>query len=97
MKNTKFISIQTFCQLYETPASFFDDLHEYEIIEFKIIENTKYIEQNDIGKIEKLMKLHYDLDINMEGLDAIINLTNKITQLQNEINQLKNKLNFYEK
>ncbi len=96
MKDKKLISIQHICKLYDTPQSFFDDLYEYEIIKFKIIDNTKHIKQKDINTIEKLMRLHFDLKINMEGLDAIIHLTNQINELQNQINDLQNKLDFYE-
>jgi pyridoxine 5'-phosphate synthase PdxJ len=96
MKNKKLISIQQFCSLYETPTSFLDDLHKYEIIKFKVIDNTKHIKLKDISTVEKLIRLHYDLNINMEGLDAIIHLTNKINDLQKEINNLKRQIDFYE-
>ena len=96
MKDRKLISIQHFCSLYDTPKSFFDDLYEYEIINFKIIDNAKHIEQQDIKMIEKLIRLHFDLNINMEGLDAIIHLTKQINELQEQINELKNRLHFYE-
>jgi len=97
MKDKKLISIQQFCSLYETPTSFLDDLYEYEIIKLKIVDNTKHIKLKDIGTVEKLMRLHYDLDINMEGLDAILRLTNQINKLKEEINDLKRQINFYEK
>jgi hypothetical protein len=96
MKDKKLISIQQFCSLYETPTSFFDDLHEYEIIKFKVVDNTKHIKLKDISTVEKLMRLHFDLNINMEGLDAIVHLTNQINDLQKEINHLKRQIGFYE-
>ncbi len=96
MNDKKLIPIKTFCTIYKTPTSFLDDLYEYEIIKFKIVDNKKHIRLKDINTIEKLMRLHFDLNINMEGLDAIIHLTNQINQLQDEINELKNKINFYE-
>jgi len=96
MKNKKLISIQQFCSIYETPTSFLDDLHDYEIIKFKVIDNTKHIKLKDVSTIEKLMRLHFDLDINMEGLDAIIHLTHQINDLQEEINHLRRQINFYE-
>lgn len=96
MKNKKLISIQQFCSLHKTPTSFIDDLHEYEIIKLKVIDNTKHLKLKDVSTVEKLMRLHFDLDINMEGLDAIIHLTKQINDLQEEINHLRRQINFYE-
>ena len=38
------------------------------------------------------MSLHYDLDINLEGIDAIYNLIKKIESLNEHILELRNKL-----
>jgi hypothetical protein len=40
--------------------------------------------------------LHYELHINIEGIDAIYNLLKQVELLQLEIRTLKNKLNSYE-
>ena len=42
------------------------------------------------------MRIHYDLEINFEGLDAIYNLLNQVESLKEEITLLHNKLRFYE-
>jgi len=43
-----------------------------------------------------LMRLHYELDVNFEGLDIINNLLNRIDELKQDISRLKNRLEFYE-
>ena len=43
-----------------------------------------------------MMRLHYELDINMEGIDAISNLLLKIDNLQQELTAAKNKLRLFE-
>ena len=42
------------------------------------------------------MRLHYELDINFEGMDAIINLLKKLQEAEEEMRRLKNKLRLYE-
>lgn len=42
--------------------------------------------------LEKYIHLHYDLDINLEGLDAVAHLLNQIQVLQVEVRQLRNEL-----
>ena len=42
------------------------------------------------------MRLHFDLDINLEGVDAIYNLLKQVESLKEEITALHNRLRFYE-
>jgi len=96
MKTTKYISIQQFITYYKVPESFISSLFEYELIEVITLENENYINISQIKDIEKLIRLHYDLNINLEGIDAIRNLINKVALLEKEIIDLNNKLNLYE-
>ncbi len=61
------------------------------------MEQTGFIPVEELQKLEKLIRLHYDLDINVEGIDAIVCMTERIENLQQEIIQLKNRLKLYEK
>jgi hypothetical protein len=42
-------------------------------------------------KLEKFVRLHYDLDINLEGIETINYLLEKIEKMQKEILELRNK------
>jgi hypothetical protein len=97
MDTTHLISIQQFCSHYNVPVSFIDALREYELVEITITDREHYLKTNQLNDIEKMMRLHYDLDINLEGIDAIYNLLKQVEDLQNEIMKLRNKINFYEK
>ena len=97
METTQLISITKFCTNYNVPVSFINALQEYELIEITISESDNYLQTNQLNDVEKMMRLHYDLDINFEGIDAIYNLLKQVESLQSEITTLRNKLNFYEK
>ena len=92
----KTISIQQFCTHYNVSESFIDSLITYELIEFVELETTKHIQIEDINTIERLIRMHYDLNVNFEGLDIINNLINQINALREEVSVLKNKIDFYE-
>jgi hypothetical protein len=94
MKKPTVISIQQFCTHYDIPPSFIESLSDFEIIEI-IVDDQKYIDINQITIIEKMIRLHYDLHVNFEGLDVILNLLSRIENLQDEINSLHNKLDFH--
>jgi hypothetical protein len=61
-----------------------------------IIEENEYIEQEQIRELERMMRLHYDLDINLEGIEAINHLLDRVSRLQKEVRQLQNRLKLYE-
>ena len=96
MKTKDLITIQKICTYYKVPESFIDSLYEFELIEIVKEDNNRCISVTQIKTIEKLMRLHYDLDINLEGIHAIYNLLNQVETLQEQVNYLKNRLDFYE-
>lgn len=96
METKNLISIQQFCSQYEIPVTFINALHEYELIEIIATENKNYLKEAQIDKIEKMIRLHYDLEINFEGINVIENLLDRIENLQSQITTLKNRLKFYE-
>ena len=96
MDTADLISIQQFCTHYNVPVTFITALHEYELVEITMTNNENYLKTTQLNEVEKMIRLHYDLEINLEGIDAIYNLLRQVEQLQSQITVLKNKLNSYE-
>ncbi|WP_282070859.1 chaperone modulator CbpM [Polaribacter atrinae] len=96
METQNLISIQQFCKHYSIPTAFIDELKEYELIEVIVANDDHYIKITQITEVEKMIRLHYDLNINLEGVDVIYNLLNQVDSLKKEITDLQNKLKFYE-
>ncbi|WP_299671054.1 chaperone modulator CbpM [uncultured Polaribacter sp.] len=90
------IAVKQFCKYYNIPSSFIESLSSVELIEIIEIKNSKHVRINDIQQIEKMMRLHYDLNVNFEALDVINHLTSQIHSLQQELIELKNKIDFYQ-
>ena len=86
-----------FCSHYNITLSFINSLQEYGLIQVVLIEETSYIPQEQLQKLEQLIRLHYDLDINLEGIEAITYLLERVKNMQSEITDLKNKLSLYER
>ncbi|HAI17648.1 MAG: hypothetical protein CMP05_10435 [Xanthomarina sp.] len=96
MDRDNLIPIQEFCAHYQVPETFISSLYDYELIEIITTENTQCISVTQIRNIEKLIRFHFEMDINLEGIHAISNLLDKVESLQNEIKRLHNKIDFYE-
>jgi len=91
----KTIGVKTFCTHYNIPISFIESLSEYELIELEEVDSTTYIQLEDIHQIEKMIRLHYELNVNFEGIDIINHLKAQIKSLEEEITVLKNTIDFY--
>ena len=96
MDTKNLIPIQQFCERYEIEFSFIDSLNEFGLIEITYIKKDPFIALEKIQEIEKMIRLHHELGINLEGIDVIYNLLEKVSNLNDEINHLKNRIEFYE-
>jgi hypothetical protein len=90
------IPVQTICSHYNIEISFVDTLHHMGLIQVEIVEQNQFIHEDQISELEKIIRLHTELDINLEGIDIVLNLLQKERELQYEILMLKNKLRLYE-
>jgi hypothetical protein len=91
MKTEHLIAIEEFCTHYQVESSFIYSLAEFELIEVITIEETKYLSKDQIRDAEKMIRLHYDLDINIEGIQAIFHLLQRVDNLKDELGALRNK------
>ena len=90
------ILIKTLCLHYKIDISFFNALDNEGLIEIKTIEQKQFIHQNSISDLEKMIRLHHELHINIEGIDVVFNLLQKVDRLQDELNAVTNRLRLYE-
>jgi len=97
MKSKSLIKVDEFCLHHNIEISFIISLHHVGLIEIQTIEESSFIEESQLQQLEKIIRLFYDLDINLEGIETINHLLGKINLLQNEITALKNQLSIYEK
>lgn len=96
MSRQKLISANDFCVSHNIEISFINGLQEIGLIKIKTIEETIFIPASQLRQLERMVRLFYDLDINMEGIETINYLLNQVENMQEEITTLKNRLRLYE-
>ena len=96
MDNTDMIMLDDFCASHHIEISFIHSLEENGLIQTVAVNQALYITSNELPKLEQITRLHQDLNINPEGIDAITHLLNHIEEMKQEIVHLRNRLNFYE-
>ncbi|MEO6721059.1 MAG: chaperone modulator CbpM [Ferruginibacter sp.] len=96
METEQLILVETFCSSHNIEWSFISSLEEYGLVEITKREDTAYIPESNLKSMEQLVRLHNDLNINVESLDAILYLLDQIKEKEAEINMLKNRMRLYE-
>lgn len=96
MENQELIVIDVFCKEYQIEINFIHDLEEFGLIQIVKHQEKKYLDKNQLVFIEKILRLHNDLNINKEGIEIILDLLEKNNLLANEIKLLKQRINLYE-
>ena len=94
---TDMIMLNEFCSSHQVETSFIQTLEEHGLIETVIVDQSLCIYTNELPKLERIVRLHRELNINPEGIDVINELLKKMEAMQHEIIGLKNRLDFYTK
>ncbi len=97
MQNENLIPVELCRVHYKVELSFIQSLHQYGFIHIISVEQQQFIDSDELQTLEKLIRMHYELDINVEGIEAISFLLERVNNMKNEIAYLKSKLNVYEK
>ncbi|SRX55990.1 chaperone modulator CbpM [Aequorivita sp. CIP111184] len=96
MAREKYILVSHFCNHTEIEVSFVENLQEYGLVTFEKRENDLFMGEKDITEIEKLFRLHHDLGINFEGLDAIKQMLKRMEKMEKQMDLLKKQLRLYQ-
>lgn len=96
METKDLIAIDQLCLHYKIEISLFNELNEAGLIELVTLQHVRHIEISKINDLEKMIRIHNELNVNIEGIDVVLNLLHKLDDLQNELGKLQNRLQFYE-
>jgi len=95
MQASNLITANDFCFYHNVEYSFITLLEEAGLIEVTIVNQTTFIPETELSKLEKMISLH-QLDINVAGIEAITHLLNRMEQMQENLKGLHNRLIRYE-
>jgi hypothetical protein len=96
MPTESLISVNQFCVCHQIEFSFINSLQEFGLIEIVADKEEEFIPADKVKELEKLVRLHYEMDINLEGIEAVLHLLERLNATSNEVTLLKNRLSLYE-
>lgn len=82
-------------RIYEVEEAFIDSLCELGLIRVLDAGNSRFVEYDELEELEQFVRWHNDMDINVEGIEALHHMLSRVKTLQIEIENLRNELQFY--
>ena len=92
MRNDNLILISTICECYSLDFSFIDELYQHGMVEIVNREDAIFINEDHLSLLEKIIRIHNDLNVNVEGIAVIIDLIDRIDLLEQENKSLRRKI-----
>jgi len=92
MDSETYIAIEHLCSHYQLEPVFFESIQEFGLIEYQVVNQQKVISVELVKDLETIMHLHCELEINLQGVEAILHLLQKVNHLQSELETAKIRL-----
>lgn len=86
------IATTDICTYHEVEYTFITSLQDAGLVELRVVDKVTYIPESDLQKLERMIRLHHELEINIAGIEAITHLLERIEQMQEEMRQLRNRV-----
>lgn len=96
MTTTELIATDDFCIYHQVEQTFITDLQDAGLVQITIVNQKRFIPHDELQQLEKLTRMHRELDINVPGIASIVHLLERMDNLQHEMNALRNQLRRYE-
>ena len=96
MEKTKYIQVTTYCKKTNIDSGFVTTLEEYGLIKTKTMKSEVCIAEEDITEVERMFRLHKELGVNLEGIDVINHLVNRLKAVEAELKSAKKIVSLYE-
>ncbi|MDD3039225.1 chaperone modulator CbpM [Bacteroides sp.] len=93
---TELIIVSEYCHKCHIEPSFIDLLEEGGLIEVRAEDGEHYLLVSQLPEVERYSRMYYDLSINMEGIDAIHHLLDRMEDMRRELDSLHKQLLLYQ-
>jgi hypothetical protein len=86
------ISREELVKIYNIEITFFDELVDSGLLNIHTEDEIRYLMYEDLPNFERFTNWHYDLEINLPGLEVIHDMLKKMEDLRQRNRELMNRL-----
>ena len=96
MHTEDLIPAREICAHYQVEISFIRELSAHELLEVKTSGEETFLEAGRLKDLERLISLHYEMDINLEGIEVVERLVRQLEEARMRMRTLEDRLGLYE-
>jgi chaperone modulatory protein CbpM len=96
MPTETLISAHDFFTYHQLDVSFVVALEEQGMLQTITIGPVQYLHPDQLGPLERLIRLHRELAVHVDDLDIVTHLLERLERAQEQVSELQNRLAFYE-
>ncbi len=92
--DNEMILLSEYCEKSCAEPDFIWLLESEGLIETRKVDDTTYILASQLNDLDMFSRLHYELSINIEGIDVINNLLSRMRKMEQELAILRRQKDF---
>lgn len=81
---------------HQVELSFIQSLQQSGLLTVIVQEEKLYVEEEELPQLEKMVRLYHEMGINIEGIETITYLLERMNDMQRQIAELNRRLSRYE-
>jgi chaperone modulatory protein CbpM len=92
MNEKDFFTLEEFSELCELEIDFIRDLAQFGLVQVIVREEKEEIDSGNLDCVQIIKRLYFDLGVNKEGIEIILDMRNQILELQKRVGDLTNEI-----
>ena len=92
---TDLIIVREYCQKSHVGPSFIVSLEEDGLIDIRVVDGERYLLESQLQDLERFIRWHEDLSVNIEGIGVIHELMGRLHEMQHELDQLRREVRVF--
>ncbi len=88
---SRFITIEEFSNLQGVEITLVREFIDFGLIPVHIQQEAECLVEEDISRVQRLIRLYQDLGVNKEGIEIILSMREQILELSKEVEMLRYK------
>lgn len=83
------IKVIDICRSHEIETTFVHQLSDSGLVNIIIEQEEEFLDEEDLRPLEQFVAWHYELELNLQGIEVAQHLLQQIETLQDELKQLR--------
>jgi chaperone modulatory protein CbpM len=88
----KYIAVEEFCTHHGVEIMLIREFADFGLIELSVQESGEFVPDEEVSRLERMLRLFRELEVNKEGIDIILHMREELKQLRRETADLRHRL-----